>query len=131
MFRCHEKLDFYLHRPIVEYLVIFLIIVDCILVTASLMLEIKIIEGKISVHHGNIHQIEIHTGNNITVKWEMLLSVKALSCFFTYWTVSMDTNVRNGYLFYKLFSEGMQNQVGTSFPLSCHLLPLLFIFDCY
>lgn len=44
--RFHEKVDFYLHRPIVEYLVIFLIIVDALLVTASLMLEIKIIEGK-------------------------------------------------------------------------------------
>jgi len=43
-FRCHEKVDFFLHRPIVEYLVIFLIIADAILVTASLLLEIKIIE---------------------------------------------------------------------------------------
>ncbi|XP_067934709.1 voltage-gated hydrogen channel 1-like [Watersipora subatra] len=42
--RFHEKVDFYLHRPIVEYVVIFLIIVDALLVTASLLIEIRVIE---------------------------------------------------------------------------------------
>lgn len=44
--RFHEKVDFYLHRPVVEYTVIFLIILDALLVTASLLIEIKIIEGE-------------------------------------------------------------------------------------
>lgn len=45
-FRFHEKVDFILHRPVVEYCIIFLIIVDALLVTASLMLEIKLLEGE-------------------------------------------------------------------------------------